>query len=60
VSWWDRLCGTYRPEPVMGQLGMEIGLSDYRTPLHLGRLLLLPFQGDGSSYTFAGTRPVKV
>jgi len=60
LSWWDRLCGTYRAAPALGQTGMEIGLSDYRTPLNLGRLLLLPFQGDASRYTFAGARPVHV
>jgi sterol desaturase/sphingolipid hydroxylase (fatty acid hydroxylase superfamily) len=43
VSWWDRLCGTYRAQPALGQVGMDIGLSDYRAPLHLGQLLLLPF-----------------
>jgi sterol desaturase/sphingolipid hydroxylase (fatty acid hydroxylase superfamily) len=55
-SWWDRLCGTYRREPALGQLGLEIGLSEYREPLHLRRLLLLPFQGSAGSYPFAGTR----
>jgi sterol desaturase/sphingolipid hydroxylase (fatty acid hydroxylase superfamily) len=56
VSWWDRLCGTYRAAPALGHAGMEIGLSDYRTPLNLGQLLLLPFQGDAGRYTFAGAR----
>ncbi len=60
VSWWDRLGGTYRPEPALGQLGMEIGLADYRAPLNLGQLLLSPFQGSAGRYTFAGARPVKV
>jgi sterol desaturase/sphingolipid hydroxylase (fatty acid hydroxylase superfamily) len=60
VSWWDRLCGTYRAAPALGQLGMEIGLSDYRTPLNLGQLLLLPFQGDAGRYPFAGARSVPV
>jgi sterol desaturase/sphingolipid hydroxylase (fatty acid hydroxylase superfamily) len=55
-SWWDRLCGTYRREPALGQLGLEIGLSEYREPLHLGRLLVLPFLGSAGSYTFSGTR----
>jgi sterol desaturase/sphingolipid hydroxylase (fatty acid hydroxylase superfamily) len=55
-SWWDRLCGTYRREPAFGQPGLEIGLSEYREPLRLGRLLLLPFQGSTGSYPFAGTR----
>ena len=44
VPWWDRLCGTYRAEPALGQLGLEIGLSYYRDAFHLGQLLLLPFQ----------------
>ncbi|MCS6925868.1 MAG: sterol desaturase family protein [Candidatus Binatia bacterium] len=56
VSWWDRLCGTYRAHPAGGQLGMEIGLSDYRSPLNLGQLLLLPFHGGAGPYTFAGAR----
>ena len=60
VPWWDRLCGTYRAEPALGQLGLEIGLSDYRTPLTFVQLLLLPFQENASRYTFAGTRSVKM
>jgi sterol desaturase/sphingolipid hydroxylase (fatty acid hydroxylase superfamily) len=56
VSWWDRLLGTYRPAAALGQVGMEIGLSEYRKPLHLGQLLLLPFQGNAGRYTFAGSR----
>jgi sterol desaturase/sphingolipid hydroxylase (fatty acid hydroxylase superfamily) len=58
VSWWDRLCGTYRAAPALGQAEMEIGLSDYRTPLTLGQLLLLPFRGDTGRYPFAGARPI--
>ena len=60
VSCWDRLCGTYRPAPALEQTGMEIGLSDYRVPLNLGRLLLLPFRANAGRYTFAGSRPAKV
>jgi sterol desaturase/sphingolipid hydroxylase (fatty acid hydroxylase superfamily) len=60
VSWWDRLCGTYRPEPALGQVKMEIGLSEYRIPLNLGQLLLLPFQGDAGRYTFEGARLANV
>ena len=60
LCWWDRLCGTYRVHPALGQTGMEIGLSDYRTPLHLGQLLVLPFQGDAGRYTFAGARSAHV
>jgi sterol desaturase/sphingolipid hydroxylase (fatty acid hydroxylase superfamily) len=47
-SWWDRLCGTYRPEPAQGQLGLEIGLDDFPRHLDLGQLLLLPVR-DGSA-----------
>ena len=57
VSWWDRLCGTYRAQPMLGQVGMDIGLSEYRTPLNLGQLLLLPFRGSTGPYTYAGLRP---
>jgi sterol desaturase/sphingolipid hydroxylase (fatty acid hydroxylase superfamily) len=56
VSWWDRIFGTYRQAPVLGQVGMEIGLSEYRTPLHLGALLALPFKGTAGRYTFEGRR----
>jgi sterol desaturase/sphingolipid hydroxylase (fatty acid hydroxylase superfamily) len=58
-SWWDRLCGTYRPEPALGQLRLQIGLSEYPEPLRLGRLLLLPFQGGAGRSAFAGTRPAE-
>lgn len=45
VSWWDRLFGTYRAEPADGQLGLTIGLPEYRNAGSLGlwRLLLQPF-----------------
>jgi hypothetical protein len=39
---------------------MELGLSDYRTLLRLGQLLLLPFQGGAGRYTFEGARPAGV
>jgi sterol desaturase/sphingolipid hydroxylase (fatty acid hydroxylase superfamily) len=56
VSWWDRLCGTYRAQPALGQVGMDIGLSDYRTPLHLGQLLLMPFRDRTGHSTNVGAR----
>jgi sterol desaturase/sphingolipid hydroxylase (fatty acid hydroxylase superfamily) len=56
VSWWDRLCGTYRAQPALGQVGMDIGLSDERTPLHLGQLLLVPFCIRIGHSTNAGAR----
>jgi sterol desaturase/sphingolipid hydroxylase (fatty acid hydroxylase superfamily) len=56
VSWWDRAFGTYRRAPVLGQLGMETGLGEYRSPLGFGELLLLPFKGGAGRYTFEGSR----
>ncbi len=46
VSWWDRLFGTYRAAPADGQLGLTIGLPDYRDADSQGlwRLLLQPFR----------------
>lgn len=46
IPLWDRLFGTYRPEPRDGHLGMTIGLKEFREPaeLSLGRLLLQPFR----------------
>lgn len=45
LPWWDRICGTYRPQPEKGHLDMDIGLKEYRDPekLTLFRLLLQPF-----------------
>ena len=45
LPWWDRICGTYRPQPEKGHLGMTIGLKEYRDPekLTLLRLLVQPF-----------------
>jgi sterol desaturase/sphingolipid hydroxylase (fatty acid hydroxylase superfamily) len=45
--WWDRLCGSYRPQPEQGHDGMTIGLTPYQTKLRqdLGWMLLLPFRG---------------
>ena len=45
LPWWDRLCGTYRPQPELGHTGMSIGLKEFRDPvlLNLPRLLIQPF-----------------
>jgi sterol desaturase/sphingolipid hydroxylase (fatty acid hydroxylase superfamily) len=45
LPWWDRICGTYRPQPEKGHLDMAIGLNEYRDPekLTLLRLLVQPF-----------------
>lgn len=46
VPWWDRLFGSYRPQPLKGHDGMTIGLKEFRDLDRLGlmRLLMLPFE----------------
>jgi sterol desaturase/sphingolipid hydroxylase (fatty acid hydroxylase superfamily) len=52
LPWWDRLLGTYRPQPRLGHEAMTIGLNQFRDPsrLTLGRLIVLPFVGKQGSY----------
>lgn len=49
ISLWDRLFGTYRAESVDGQLGLTIGLPEYRDAdsQGLARLLVQPFGRSG-------------
>ena len=60
LPWWDRLFGTYRPQPEAGHREMTIGLPIFRDPreLRLDRLLTQPFRDDpardGSHRTGAG------
>lgn len=61
--WWDRLFGTYRPQPAQGHQAMTIGLSQYRNPadLGLGKILMLPLTGNPGSYSLSslGREPKK-
>jgi sterol desaturase/sphingolipid hydroxylase (fatty acid hydroxylase superfamily) len=52
LSWWDRLFGTYRPEPSAGQEAMTIGIEQFRDPreLRLDRMLVQPFHGGVGDY----------
>jgi len=45
LSFWDRLFGTYRPEPAQGYEGMTIGLEEFRDPKWLGIvwMMVTPF-----------------
>ena len=54
LPWWDRLLGTYRPQPLVGHTEMNIGLRQFRDPDHLTlpRMLALPFVGDIGPYSF--------
>jgi sterol desaturase/sphingolipid hydroxylase (fatty acid hydroxylase superfamily) len=49
LPWWDRLFGTYRPQPEAGHDGMSIGLREYAGMGRMGLawLLALPFRGRG-------------
>jgi len=51
--WWDRICGTYRDQPVAGHDKMTIGLSQFRSAeqLTLPKLILLPVNGKIGPYT---------
>jgi sterol desaturase/sphingolipid hydroxylase (fatty acid hydroxylase superfamily) len=46
-SFWDRLFGTYRPQPAKGHEAMDIGLESWRgrEPAALIWSLMLPFRG---------------
>jgi sterol desaturase/sphingolipid hydroxylase (fatty acid hydroxylase superfamily) len=50
--WWDRLFGTYRPQPKEGHDGMTIGIESFRNPaeLRLDRMLLQPLRGGDDGY----------
>lgn len=53
LSIWDRLCGTMRHAPALGQTGVVIGLNGYRDPRKLGFLAILamPFRTIQREYT---------
>lgn len=46
LSVWDRLCGTMIHAPSKGQMGVELGLSEWRTPqdVTFPKLLAMPFR----------------
>jgi sterol desaturase/sphingolipid hydroxylase (fatty acid hydroxylase superfamily)/rhodanese-related sulfurtransferase len=52
LPWWDRLLGTYRPQPAAGHEGMTIGLDIFRDPrqLRLDRMLVQPLIGSVGRY----------
>jgi sterol desaturase/sphingolipid hydroxylase (fatty acid hydroxylase superfamily) len=51
LPWWDRLFGTYRPQPEAGHDRMTIGLPIFRDrrELRLDRLLTQPFRDDAAA-----------
>ncbi|MBC8344845.1 MAG: sterol desaturase family protein [Candidatus Marinimicrobia bacterium] len=54
VSWWDRLCGTYKKDPLLDQLDLQIGLIEFRNQNELGlpELFIVPFRGKMGNYSF--------
>ena len=52
LPWWDRLLGTYRPQPREGHETMTIGIEQFRTrrDLWLDRMLIQPLRGPASGY----------
>jgi sterol desaturase/sphingolipid hydroxylase (fatty acid hydroxylase superfamily) len=52
LPWWDRLFGTYRPQPAAGHEAMTIGIEQFRDPRELGldRMLLQPFHDGAGPY----------
>jgi sterol desaturase/sphingolipid hydroxylase (fatty acid hydroxylase superfamily) len=52
LPWWDRLFGTYKPEPGAGHEAMIIGVDVLRDPgeRRLARLLLQPFRSTPGRY----------
>jgi sterol desaturase/sphingolipid hydroxylase (fatty acid hydroxylase superfamily) len=53
LSLWDRLFGTYRAQPRLGQQGMEIGIDGYHRADEVNTLsgmLTLPFKGRITGY----------
>lgn len=52
LPWWDKLLGTYRPQPKEGHDAMIIGIEQFRDrrDLWLDRMLIQPVLGPASGY----------
>jgi sterol desaturase/sphingolipid hydroxylase (fatty acid hydroxylase superfamily) len=52
LPWWDRLFGTYIPQPQAGHEGMTIGIEQFRESRdqRLDRMLIQPFLGGAGEY----------
>jgi sterol desaturase/sphingolipid hydroxylase (fatty acid hydroxylase superfamily) len=58
LPWWDRLLGTYRPQPAAGHQGMTIGIEQFRRveDLRLDRMLLQPLMSGAGAYPISDPR----
>jgi sterol desaturase/sphingolipid hydroxylase (fatty acid hydroxylase superfamily)/uncharacterized membrane protein YdjX (TVP38/TMEM64 family) len=61
LPWWDRLFGTYRPQPALGHTRMVLGIDQFRDPREswLHRMLVQPLRGETRSVS-ARTRHAMV
>lgn len=61
LPWWDRLLGTYVPQPARGHDEMEIGIEQFRTTrdLWLDRMLTQPLRGPASGHALDTPTPPK-
>ena len=61
LPWWDRLLGTYVPQPARGHDEMEIGIEQFRTTrdLWLDRMLTQPLRGPASGHALDKPTPPK-
>jgi sterol desaturase/sphingolipid hydroxylase (fatty acid hydroxylase superfamily) len=53
LPWWDRLFGTYRPQPRAGHDAMTLGIRTFRRPrlcTWLPGMLAIPFLGGAAGY----------
>jgi len=53
LPWWDRMLGTYCPQPKDGHDAMTIGIQQFRTlrDLRLDQMLVQPLRGPASVYS---------
>jgi sterol desaturase/sphingolipid hydroxylase (fatty acid hydroxylase superfamily) len=58
LPWWDRLFGTYLPQPTLGHDGMTIGIEQFRDPgeLRIDRMLLQPLRDCAGRYPLGRER----
>src|SRR5437588_3814256 len=56
LPWWDRVFGTYRPQPETGHDRMTVGLPIFRDPqeLRLARLITQPFRDAADTPAMVG------